>query len=162
MLESKLVKMYVSLNNEEIRLLNKWMVSPIANVHDDVRKLIAFISSRRRISGITLQKNRAFSYLYPKAKVYDDLRLRHIMSLCTQTMEDFLAYSFFIKNRNEQQLALAKNLQQHQLVEQAQVVFTKIKNTHQHQAKQDALYYLETLQLEIEHFKILSQNSKNI
>ena len=64
MLESKLVKMYVSLNNEEIRLLNKWMVSPIANVHDDVRKLIAFISSRRRISGITLQKNRAFSYLY--------------------------------------------------------------------------------------------------
>ena len=160
MLESKLVKMYVSLNNEEIRLLNKWMVSPIANVHDDVRKLIAFLSSRRCISGITLQKYRAFSYLYPKAKVYDDLRLRHIMSLCTQTMEDFLAYSFFIKNRNEQQLALAKNLQQHQLVEQAQVVFTKIKNTHQHQAKQDALYYLETLQLEIEQFKILSQNSR--
>ena len=160
MLESKLVKMYVSLNNEEIRMLNKLMVSPIANVHDDVRKLIAFISSRRSISGITLQKNRAFSYLYPKAKVYNDLRLRHIMSLCTQTMEDFLAYSFFIKNRNEQQLALAKNLQQHQLVEQAQVVFTKIKNTHQHQAKQDALYYLETLQLEIEQFKILSQNSR--
>lgn len=160
MLESKLVKIYVSLSSDEIRLLNKWIVSPISNVHQDVRNLIAFLSSRRSISATTLQKNRAFSYLYPKTKNYDDLRLRHVMSLCTQTLEDFLAYSYFIKNRNEQQIALVKNLQQHQLFEQAQFVLKKIKTTQQAQAKQDASYYLESIQLEIEQFQILSQNSR--
>lgn len=160
MLESKLVRIYISLHSEEIRSLNKWIVSPIANVHKDVRNLIAFLSSRRSISATTLQKNRAFYYLYPKSKAYDDLRMRHVMSLCTQTLEDFLAYSYFIKNRNEQQIALAKNLQQHQLFEQAQVVLQKIKTSQQQHAKQDASFYLETIQLEIEQFQLLSQNSR--
>ena len=130
MLESKLVKIYLSLNKEEHRLLTKWIASPIANLHEDVRNFISFLDSRKAFSAVTLQKSRAFSYLYPKNRVYDDLRLRHVMSLCTQTLEDFLAYSYFIKNRNEQQIALAKNLQQHQLLEQAQVVLQKIKTTH--------------------------------
>jgi len=160
MLESKLVKIYLSLNKEEHRLLTKWIASPIANVHEDVRNFIAFLDSRKAFSAVTLQKNRAFSYLYPKSNVYDDLRLRHVMSLCTQTLEDFLAYSYFIKNRNEQQIALAKNLQQHQLLEQAQVILKKIKTTQEVQAKQDASYYLETIQLEIEQFQLLSQNSR--
>ena len=160
MLESKLVKIYLSLNKEEHRLLTKWIASPIANVHEDVRNFIAFLDSRKAFSAVTLQKNRAFSYLYPKSNVYDDLRLRHVMSLCTQTLEDFLAYSYFIKNRNEQQIALAKNLQQHQLLEQAQVVLQKIKTTQHLQAKQDASFYLETIQLEIEQFQLLSQNSR--
>lgn len=145
MLDSKLLKIYLSLSKEEHRLLSKWIASPIANVHEDVRKFISFLDSRKAFSAVTLQKSRAFSYLYPKNRVYDDLRLRHVMSLCTQTLEDFLAYSYFIKNRNEQQIALAKNLQQHQLLEQAQVVFDKIKNTQQRQAKLDAMFYLESI-----------------
>jgi hypothetical protein len=161
MLDSKLLKIYLSLSKEEHRLLSKWITSPIANVHEDVRKIISFLDSRKAFSAVTLQKSRAFSYLYPKNRVYDDLRLRHVMSLCTQTLEDFLAYSYFIKNRNEQQIALAKNLQQHQLLEQAQVVFDKIKNTQQRQAKLDAMFYLESIQLEIEQFKLLSQNSRD-
>lgn len=160
MLESKLVRIYLSLNKEEHRLLTKWIASPIANVHKDVRKFIAFLDTRKAFSTVTLQKNRAFFYLYPKIKRYDDLRLRHVMSLCTQTLENFLAYAYFIKNRNEQQIALAKSLQQHQLLEQAQLVWQKIKLNQQHQAKQDAWYYLEVIQLEIEQFKLLSQNSR--
>lgn len=162
MLDSKLARIYVSLNSEELRLLNKWLVSPIANVHEDVRKMIAFLGSRRTISATTLQKNRAFFYLYPKTKVYDDLRLRHVMSLCTQTIEDFLAYSYFIKNRNEQQIALTKNLLQHQLLDQAHLALQKIKEKQELQAKKDALYYQEVIQLEIEQFKLLSQHSRDI
>lgn len=160
MLESKLVRIYLSLNKEEHRLLTKWMISPIANVQEDVRNFIAFLDSRKAFSSVTLQKTRAFAYLYPKTKQYDDLRLRHVMSLCTQTLEGFLAYAYFIKSRNEQQIALAKNLQQHQLFEHASVVLKKIKSTQQAQAKYDAVYYLENIQLEIEQFKIASKNSR--
>lgn len=160
MLESKLIKIYLSLNKEENRLLNKWIISPISNVHEDVRNFIAFLDSRKAFSAVTLQKTRAFAYLYPKNDQYDDLRLRHVMSLCTQTLEDFLAYSYFVKNRNEQQIALAKNLQQHQLLEQAKTVLKKIKTAQQIQAKQDASFYLETMQLEIEQFQLLSKNSR--
>ena len=46
MLESKLVKIYLSLNKEEHRLLTKWIASPIANVHEDVRNFIAFLDYR--------------------------------------------------------------------------------------------------------------------
>lgn len=161
MLDSKLVRIYISLNSEELRQLNKWIVSPIANVHEDVRKLIAFLASRRSISTTTLQKSRAFFYLYPQTKQYDDLRLRHVMSLCTQTLEDFLAYAYFVRNRNEQQIALAKSLQQHQLLDQAHLALQKIKIKQKLQAKQDALYYQEVIQLEIEQFKLLSQHSRD-
>lgn len=161
MFESKLVKIYVSLSSEEIRLLNKWIASPIANIHQDVRFLLTFLNTRRTISTTTLQRNRAFFYLYPKAKEYDDLRLRHVMSLCTKTIEDFLAYSYFIKNRNEHKIALAKNLQQHQLFDQAEIVLQKIKSEQNQHAKQDAAYYLESIQVEIESFQLLSKNTRD-
>ena len=160
MIESKLIKIYLSLSKEEHRLLSKWLMSPIANTHEDVRLFFSFLNTRKVLNALTLQKKRVFAYLYPKTTKYDDLRLRHVMSLCTQTLEDFLAYSYFIHNRNAQQIALAKNLQQHQLLDQAAGVLNKIKSDQQRQAKFDALYYQETAQIEIEQFELLRQNSR--
>ena len=62
--------------------------------------------------------------------------------------------------KQQQSNVIAKNLQQHQLLEQAQVILKKIKTTQEVQAKQDASYYLETIQLEIEQFQLLSNNNQ--
>lgn len=160
MVESKLFKTYNSLSKEELRMLSKWIQSPIANTHEDVRLFFSFLNTRKVLNALTLQKKRAFAYLYPKTEHYDDLRMRHVMSLCTQTLEDFLAYSYFIQDRNAQQIALSKNLRHHQLLDQASYVLSKIRSNQKHVGKIDALYYQETIQIEIEQFELLRQNSR--
>ncbi|MBX7226023.1 MAG: hypothetical protein K1X55_08320 [Chitinophagales bacterium] len=160
MLESKLFKTYQSLSKEELRLFAQWLNSPIANSHNDVRLLFSFLDTRKTYNVLTLQKSRAFAFIYGKDITYNDLRMRHVMSLSTQVLEHFLAYSYFIHSRNDRQIALAKSLQQHQLLDQADAVLKKIKVAQNLQGKQDAHFYMETFQLEVERFELLKQNSR--
>ena len=92
MYKSKLVKYYNSLNSLELEKLRKWVNSPFHNKHVEVQKLFEFLFSRQSISALSTDKKRAFKYLYGK-KDFDDLRLRHMMSLAVNVLEDFVRFS---------------------------------------------------------------------
>lgn len=92
MYKSKLVKYYNSLNSLELEKLRKWVNSPFHNKHAEVQKLFEFLFSRQSISILSTDKKRAFKYLYGK-KAFDDLRLRHMMSLAVNVLEDFVRFS---------------------------------------------------------------------
>lgn len=152
MIDSKLIELYQKLNNKELRELRKWVLSPIHNDHKDVKTLFNFIDSRNSLTATTLQKKRAWSYIYPKQD-YDDARLRYIMSLGLKVLINFVGYKRSVDDTYTTNKVLAeyfcdqkmlKQSEQHLKLAQKSIS----KNTHNsdyHQKK----YQLETAKLEI-------------
>lgn len=105
MYHSKLIDLYTCLTNPEKAQFKKWVKSPMHNQHEDVVQLFDFIASKRAITERTISKIAAFDFIYPQKK-YDDLRLRHVMSLGVEVLEKFVC--FLMQNRED--FFLEKNL----------------------------------------------------
>jgi hypothetical protein len=160
MYDSKLIHIFQKFSAEEHRQLKKWIVSPFANIHEDVIKLMEFLYSRKAISTVTTQKTRAFEYLFPKKK-YDDLRLRHIMSLTTQILEAFIIYFHYQKSETHRLTALSQFYNQHNLSLYAEQTSKNIQQYLIKQPKRNSQYYYEIMQTEINDFILHSKNVRD-
>ncbi len=126
MIKSKLIELYKTFDSKQLEALRKWANSPIHNRHKDVIKLIDFLIQKPKITARTVQKEKAFKYLYPK-RSYDDLRLRHIMTLTVNSMEDFVGFSQQKNEDHEQLFALVDYCNSKQLYTLAAKYFRKLQ-----------------------------------
>lgn len=92
MKNSKLYKLYQTLDKEALRKFKKWLSSPMHNEHVFVTKLFVFMNTRKSYTATTLNRERAWKYLYPKEE-YKDLRMRHIMSNAYNVLVSFVRYN---------------------------------------------------------------------
>lgn len=99
MLHSKFILLYKTLSASEIRWFKKWVYSPMHNQHEAVQRLVEFVETRRSLSEVTLQWERVFQYLYPREK-FDLPRLRHVVSLATDVLEQFIGYYLSVDSLN--------------------------------------------------------------
>ena len=95
MFNSKLIRLYLTLDEAEIRQFKKWVKSPIHNQHTDVQQLFEFLFSRQDITIVTIQRERIFQYIYQEEKI-NMPRLRHVMSFATDVLEDFVRYKEYV------------------------------------------------------------------
>lgn len=91
MYDSKLMKLFFSLEKRDIRLLKKWVHSPMHNEHKEVIQFFNFLFTRHVINAKTLKKERVWKYIYPN-QPYNDLRLRHLMSFSFNVLKEFVRY----------------------------------------------------------------------
>jgi hypothetical protein len=98
MYKSKLIKIYSNFNRSEKTLFKKWVNSPVHNQHKDVLLLFEFIFSKRgHFTALSITKEKAYQFIY--AASYNDLRLRHLMSLAVTILEKFVR--FLIQDSND-------------------------------------------------------------
>ncbi len=91
MYDSKLVTIYSLLNFDEKRQLRKWINSDFVNKNKAILKFFRFLDTRKSITPNTVTKAKAYEYLFPRA-AYNDLKIRHLMWLTTEIVEDFIVY----------------------------------------------------------------------
>lgn len=92
MKNSKVYKLYQTLDRKALRKFKKWLYSPMHNEHVLVQQLFVFLNTRKSYTATTLSKERAWKYLSPKKK-YNDLRMRHIMSNAYEVLASFVRYN---------------------------------------------------------------------
>ena len=94
---SKLVRLLNTLDKLEKIKFKKWLRSPLATNHTDLRHLMDYLMSRRVFTDRNLHKEKVFIAVYGAQK-YEDAKLRHLMSLGVSLLEEFVR-NFLINNR---------------------------------------------------------------
>lgn len=107
MIDSKFIKAITSLNNEERRLLKKWINSEFVNKNTDISSLYKFVETRRNINQNAIKKEKAHEYLYPNTP-FNDLRIRHLIWQANEILEDFIVYRNLRQSKEKKELILAQ------------------------------------------------------
>lgn len=147
MINSKLIRLYNSLDKKELRLLKKWAQSPIHNRHKEVIKLFLFLETRQSITKVTVERKRAFSYLFPKLK-YDYYQLGHIMSYASETLIEFFGFLESFHNKIEEKKLQIKGLLEHNHLKIAEQLIHKGQKEQHKKAIRNDLFFLNNYHLE--------------
>jgi hypothetical protein len=153
MYKSKLIRLYQTLDDAEIRQLKKWIKSPIHNKHSDVQVLFDYLLSRKGISAVTTDRERVYQFLYPNKKM-NMPRLRHVMSFATDVLENFIRYIEYVSDKKNGEILLLRSFRKRDLrkdaEKQEQVLLAGLED----EAIQNEDYYWTKYQLELELFRL--------
>lgn len=149
MYNSKLGQLFRSLNKRELQQFKLWIKSPIHNKHKDVIALFEYLFSRRYISELSYRKDRIFKHIYLD-KTYDDLRMRHMLSLALDSLINFVRYNTQVSGVNFSNISLAKDLRERKLDKLAQQQLKKAVDSLNSKTHRSGEYYLESFHLEAE------------
>jgi len=153
MYKSKLVRLYQTLDDVEIRQLKKWTKSPIHNKHSDVQVLFDYLFSRKVISSITTDRERVYQYLYPNKKM-NMPRLRHVMSFATDVLENFIRYIEYVSDKKNGEILLLRSFRKRDLRKDAKKQEQALLDSLETEAIQNEDYYWTKYQLELELFRL--------
>lgn len=159
MFNSKLIRLFQTLDESEIRQFKKWIKSPIHNQHSDVQNLFEFLFTRQSITEITTQRERVFQFLYPE-ELLNMARLRHLMSFSVDVLEDFMCYLEYISDYNNKEILLLRALRKRNLKKDAQKQEQSSRKLLKKQAIQNENYYWQQYQLEVEQFRLLATGDR--
>jgi hypothetical protein len=159
MIHSKFIRLYQTLNTSEHRLLKQWVRSPIHNQREDVVQLFNFINSRAGLTNITLQKERAFSYLFPK-EVYDMYTINHVISYAYKVLEEFIEYLEAVSFDVNRQKNKIKAYSKRNLVVNAKKVVKKSKQQLLQDKHRSSAFYLHAYELEVHQFELEGTNKR--
>lgn len=154
MFQSKLISLFRTLSPAERRRFKKWVNSPIHNFNPTISAFYEFLDSRSAFTERTLNRERAFEFLY-KNQPCDDVQIRRIMSEFLGVLEDFLTYESWRETPSEHWLSLAKHYRQRQLPSDATNYLNKAEAILNAQPLRDARYFLDHYRLQEER---LAQN----
>jgi hypothetical protein len=153
MYKSKLIRLYQTLDDSEIRQLKKWIKSPIHNKHNDVQVLFEYLLSRKGISSITTDRERVYQYLYPNKKM-NMPRLRHVMSFATDVLENFIRYIEYVSDKKNGEILLLRSFRKRDLRKDAEKQELALLDGLENETIQNEEYYWTKYQLELESFRL--------
>ncbi len=159
MLYSKLIDVFSVLDSKEIKLLRKFVYSPLYNQHKDVCVLFEHIVGLDKYTEENLNKQVVYKALFPKSN-YNDLRLRHVVSYLLRVCEACLAHMESQKDASTNRLNLMKAYRKRNLRKHFENELLLYKKAGGDSAKKDAGYYLNSAQLKAEVFDALFLDKK--
>lgn len=154
MKNSQLYRLFQSLNKYEIKALQKFVHSPFFNQREDVKKLLEILIEKDE-KGSTIDKEMVFEKVYPN-KDFDAQQIRLLMSWLHQLIEQFLVVHDFVKNEMKMKLQLAGIYRKRNLDKHFQKNKLAIERLQKKSFVQNASYYENALQLEMENYRLSS------
>jgi len=161
MIKSKLIRFYSTLTKSELKQLHLWLNSPIFNQHKNSIKLFEFLSSRVSITKVTVQKKRAFQYVYPNI-TYKEEKLRSLMNHCLNLLKKFVGYNALILDNFEQQKKTVQVLEERNLFDLLATEVDKLTQNLKQQKTQTAKNSLQYFELECEIFQLRGTQNRSI
>lgn len=156
---SKLVRLLNTLDKLEKIKFKKWLRSPLATNHSDLRHLMDYLMSRRVFTDRNLHKEKVFIAVYGAQK-YEDAKLRHLMSLGVSLLEEFVR-NFLINNRpNYTEINQANWYKERQLPKLAQQQLRRTTASLAASSTRDEQYFYESMLLEEAKFSLQGRNER--
>lgn len=159
MIHSKFIRLYQTLTTSEHRLLKQWILSPIHNQRRDVIQLFDFVYSRASLTKITLQKERAFVYLFPKEK-YDIYKINHVLSYAYKVLEEFIEHLEAVSLDINRQKNKIKAYSKRNSIINAKKVVQKSKQQLLKSKHRSSAFFLHAYELEVHQFELEGTNKR--
>jgi len=160
MINSRLIRLYKTLNEKELRVLKNWVRSPVQNKHQDTIKLFDFLSSRRSITKITVQKKRLFAYLYPN-QMYSEAQLSYLMNYALELLKEFLGYYQSVLNNFDTKEKLISTLLERNMHELANLELEKLAHKVASTNIKNAKASLQHLEIEQKKFELKGTQNRS-
>jgi len=151
-MKNKLTELYLTLDKKQLRQLKKWIQSPLHNMHQDVQSLFLYLLSRREITTTIVQKEHIWGQLF-RDLVYNDQRMRHILSMALSILQDFVRYYLYAKDVFYQEKKYTQYLFEQQLDKRGQKNWLKAQQILTH-TPTDEWYYFHQYELEVLLFEV--------
>lgn len=126
MYNSKLIHLLTALNSEEKELLKKWVQSPAHNHRADRQELFIYLLSKRKLSTFTCDRYKIYELVYPN-ELYDDAKLKRLMNLSIQLLEEFIHFLMQKEDDFSQQKSLINFAGRHRMDKYAQQYIQKMQ-----------------------------------
>ncbi len=111
MKNSRLIDVFNSLSNKEIKEFTQFVNSPYFNRRVEVIRLFDYLVKAKDFSIDILEKKLAWKHLFPGLD-YDDSQIRYAMSFLLKTMKEFLIQQELSKDKTYAQVLLCRSLRQ--------------------------------------------------
>ena len=136
---SKVIRLYNSLNASDKRSLNKFIHSPVHNLHKDVIELYQYIYKLKKITQENVERNLVHRQIFP-GKSFSEINIRHVSSYLFQIIESFISYNELDTSQTAKFVSLTKYYSQHGLNKLLEGTVKKFKKK-EPELKKDASFY---------------------
>jgi hypothetical protein len=161
MINSRLIRLYQTFDEKELRVLKNWVRSPIHNKHQDTVKLFDFLSSRQVLTKTTVQKKRLFSYLYPTKK-YSEAKISYLMNYALELLKEFLGYYQSVLDNFDVNKKLIQTLQERNMPQLANLELEKLTQQADTIETRNAKTSLHSFELEQKEFELKGTQNRSI
>lgn len=147
MAKIKIIELIKSLSPDEIKLLDKFVKSPVHNKHALVTELFSYVRKNIDKSVDQIYGEKLFKSLFPNEPI-EMQKLHHISSYLLKVVEEFLAWQEWKSDQTNKGIELLKSYSR---LNQADFFFStlkKIKKEHANKATKDSLYFEQISQIE--------------
>ncbi|MEM1323526.1 MAG: hypothetical protein AAGG75_24890 [Bacteroidota bacterium] len=111
---NRLIKVLKALSKSEMRLLGKFVRSPIHNRHKDVTRLFEYIKSAFEDNKKTLNREIVFAHLFPD-EAFEMQRVHYVGSYLLRVVEEFLAWQEWQQDTIEKDMYRLRAYRNHKL-----------------------------------------------
>ncbi|BDS13655.1 hypothetical protein [Aureispira anguillae] len=147
MYNSKLIHILKVFHSEEKERLKKWVNSPAHNHRSDRKKLLLYLISKRNLSKRTTDRYKVYQHIYP-AQPYQDAKLKRLMNLAVQLLEQFIHFSSQLEDPFSQQKSLIEFFRKHNLDKYAEQYIYKTVQLQQQNSIENSAHFQRQYQLE--------------
>lgn len=162
MANNRIVRVFKKLSKKEMKLLDKFVRSPIYNQHKDVIVLFDFFKKQFDKGNFEPTPESTFKAVFPKQK-YKAQELHYVNSYLLKVVEQFLAWYEWQEDSNEPMLYLLRAYRKRRLDDQFERTFLKFEKQQEKLTLRNRSFYQADYRRFIEKVKVDSEKrSSNI
>ncbi len=163
MQNNTLIRLLNSLDKKELKKFYKFLRSPFFNKRKDVIHLFDYYKEGSFLIDDSINKTDLFKKIYLN-EVYDDAKMRHLLSYLTKLLKEFYAHSSFQDSSFTKQFFISEKLKQKGLNKDFEKEWTKNFQSSQKQIYQntDFHYHQHLLQFQKSEFLIQQKRKGDI
>lgn len=158
--DAKLILVFNSLIINLSKELKKYLNYDFVRQNEDIRKVFDYLFLQAKNKERKLSKESLHQYLYGK-KPYNDLRIRHLMSMSCQVLEDFIVFQSMNDNRVFKEKLLIKFYAENGLENQAIRMIEKTKDISGDTSRGDATFFRNRYEMGSLYYDINSGNIRS-
>lgn len=155
--DGKFIFLLNTLNKNDLRRLKKFSNSDFVNKNLDVKQFLEYFFLQNAAENHILDKVAVHHFLYENHP-YNDLRIRHLMSMATDILEDFLVYQTIQKKKILKEKILLNQYIEWNVEKYIQSTTAQIQKLYQETGVLDADYYLSQYQMMVNLYHLQSSN----
>jgi hypothetical protein len=149
----KLLTILQQLGAGEMRLLARFIRSPIYNRHEDVIRLFDYLRGQLRKSISSIDEEKVFLHLFPDEDSVDLQKLHYVNSYLLKAVEKFLAWNEWQKDPSEHYLSLLQAYRHYKLEKPLQQSLQKIRQIQEKSALRDDEYHYLQYSIQMEEYR---------
>ncbi len=160
MVKIKVVELLKSLTDDEIRLLDKFVRSPIHNRHESVVLLFRYLRNALKRNPDIISAENMFEHLFP-GEPFKAQKVHHISSYLLKVIEEFLAWQEWRQNEIDFHINLLESYKRLKCSSLFHQTFDKVQFKHSEITVKNEQFYKQLFHLEKVHFSQMRTESRH-